>query len=118
MLPKILYVDDEPINLQVFALSFRKSFEVLTAKDGLEGLEKLQQNRDIQVVISDMKMPIMLGTEFLRKAHAQFPDKQYYILTGYDFSDEIQALKKEKIIINQFQKPFNFKLIKSNLEAA
>jgi response regulator RpfG family c-di-GMP phosphodiesterase len=57
--PKILYVDDESINLQLFEINFSKKYEVLTADYGIKGLEVLIDNPDIRVVVSDMKMPNM-----------------------------------------------------------
>lgn len=64
----ILYVDDEQLNLQLFATVFKKKFNVITAESGLEGLEKLDKNKDICIVISDMRMPEMNGIEFINTA--------------------------------------------------
>ena len=41
---------------------------LLTAEDGMAGLEVISQNGHIEVVISDMKMPHMNGIEFIRRA--------------------------------------------------
>ena len=51
----ILYVDDEPINLRLFALNLKRDFKVLTAESAALGLEILNNNDDISVVISDMR---------------------------------------------------------------
>jgi signal transduction histidine kinase/CheY-like chemotaxis protein len=61
----VLYVDDEPDNLRIFELTFRRDFTVLTASSGREGLELLSQH-PVAVVLSDHKMPEMEGTDFLR----------------------------------------------------
>ena len=37
----VLYVDDEPDNLRIFELTFRRDFTILTAQSGREGLELL-----------------------------------------------------------------------------
>ena len=42
--PKVLYVDDEPINLKLFEINFRKKFDVITANSGPEGLRILENN--------------------------------------------------------------------------
>ena len=63
---KILYVDDEPINLQLFILNFRKKHQVFTAEDGFKALEVLNREPGIIIVISDMKMPGMNGLEFIK----------------------------------------------------
>ena len=57
----ILYVDDEDVNLMLFELNFKKKFNVLTALNGEKGLEILKDNNNVEVVISDMKMPGMNG---------------------------------------------------------
>jgi response regulator RpfG family c-di-GMP phosphodiesterase len=53
----VLYVDDEMINLELFQMTFKNTFEILTAESGKAGLEIMQNYSKIQVVISDMKMP-------------------------------------------------------------
>jgi len=62
----VLYVDDEPDNLRIFELTFRRDFTVLTATNAQEGLELLSQH-PVAVVLSDQKMPGIEGVEFLRR---------------------------------------------------
>ncbi|HCT29761.1 MAG TPA: response regulator [Bacteroidales bacterium] len=104
---KVLYVDDEPINLLLFKANFKKKFEVITAKSGNEGLTILNNNPDTKVVISDMKMPGMSGLEFIRIAKQNYPNVSFYILTGFDITDEISNALEEKLIHKYFKKPFN-----------
>jgi len=103
----LLYVDDEPTNLLLFEHSFNKKFDILTAESGSEGLDLLKSNTNTRVVISDMRMPEMSGLEFIQKAKQEFPDLCYYILTGYEVSEEITKALNEKVIKNCFNKPFN-----------
>jgi len=115
---KILYVDDESINLMLFKANFKNKFNVITAESGLLGLDKLKENPEIAVVISDMKMPGMNGLEFIRLAKLDFPNISFYILTGFDITDEISEALDEKLIHKYFRKPFNIKEIElSILEA-
>lgn len=104
---KVLYVDDEPINLLLFKANFKKKFEVITAKSGNEGPTILNNNADTKVVISDMKMPGMSGLEFIRIAKQNYPNVSFYILTGFDITDEISNALEEKLIHKYFKKPFN-----------
>ena len=61
----ILIVDDEINNLQLLKRTFRGKYKILTASNGLEGLETLKDNlEDICLIVSDHKMPIMEGTKF------------------------------------------------------
>ncbi|MCP4035767.1 MAG: response regulator, partial [bacterium] len=68
----LLYVDDEPDNLRIFELTFRKDFTILTAKNAEEGLRVLNDN-PIAVVLSDHRMPGMTGVEFLARVRAIDP---------------------------------------------
>ena len=108
----ILYVDDEEINLFLFKKSFSKKYDVITANSGGLGLEALKEHADkIIVVISDMRMPVMTGVEFIRKAKALHDNIVYYILTGFEYNDEIDAAIKTTLIQKFFTKPFNYEEI-------
>ncbi|MGE4288384.1 MAG: response regulator [Salinivirgaceae bacterium] len=107
----LLYVDDEPLNLTLFEINFRRKYKVLTAGSGAEGLQKLEGNQDIIVVISDMKMPGMNGIEFIKKAKEQYNHIAYFILTAFDINKEIKEALDQKLINRYFNKPFNIKEI-------
>ena len=112
--PKILYVDDEVINLQLFEINFCGKYEVLTADRGMKALEILANNLDVVVVVSDMKMPHMDGLEFIKRAKERHPNIKFYILTGFEITKEIQEAINSKIILKYFMKPFNI----SEIDAA
>lgn len=114
----ILYVDDEPINLQIFEINFRKKYKVITALSGDEGLSKLDEHNDILIVVSDMKMPGMNGIEFIRKARSNFDHIAYFILTGFDITPEISEALKDNTIHKYFRKPFNMLEINEAIEQA
>jgi two-component system, response regulator, stage 0 sporulation protein F len=114
--PTILYVDDEIINLELFEANLEKKYNVLLAKSGANGLEILESRNDVQVVISDMKMPNMSGIEFISIAKEKYPSIKYYILTGYDITREIREALNEGLIIKYFRKPFNMNDIDSEIE--
>lgn len=104
---KILYVDDELINLQLFEINLSRKYDVYTASDGLIALDILEKNPDIKVVISDMRMPIMNGIEFIKRAKVKFDVIKYYILTGFDITQEIEEAINSGLIVKYFRKPFN-----------
>jgi len=103
---KILYVDDEPINLMLFEHTFQAKYETKIASSGWDGLEELHNDSGIKIVISDMRMPGMNGLEFITQAKEMYPHILFYILTGYDISEEIAAALKDGLIHKYFQKPF------------
>jgi response regulator RpfG family c-di-GMP phosphodiesterase len=114
----LLYVDDEPINLRLFILNFKKRYTVITAESGFEGLDKLKAHPETSVVISDMKMPRMNGLDFIRKAKVAYPHISFFILTGFDISDEISNALHEGLIHKYFRKPFNMREIESAIQEA
>lgn len=113
--PKILYVDDEPINLQLFEINFRNKYHILICESAIKGLEILADNKDVVVVISDMRMPIMNGLEFIKIAKEKYTAINYYILTGYGITDEIQEALNKGLILKYFRKPFNINEINSSI---
>ena len=112
----ILNVDDEPINRMLFQSVFKNKYKVLTAESGSSGLEVLQENGNIDVVISDMKMPGMNGIEFINKARKLFPDIYYFILTGFDITPEIQKSLDTGLVCKCFRKPLNTKEIEDSIK--
>ena len=107
-LPKILYVDDEKTNLMLFDLNYNDKYRVLLAESGMRGLDIYAQNPDVKLVISDMKMPVMNGIEFITKIKEINPDANCYILTGYSINEEIRDFMSQGHIIDCITKPLNF----------
>lgn len=79
---KILYVDDEEHNLISFKAVFRREYEIFAATSGEEGLEIIRQN-NIDLIITDQRMPRMTGIQFLERILPEFPDTIRMILTGF-----------------------------------
>ncbi|MCI5123062.1 MAG: response regulator [Candidatus Electrothrix sp. AR5] len=95
---KLLYVDDEKVNLTNFAIAFRKKYQIYTAKSGQEALEIIKDNDDISIVVTDQRMPGMTGVELLQHIKKQNKDVIRIILTAYtDISDIIAAINKGHI---------------------
>ncbi len=113
---RILYVDDEIINIDLFKLSFRGKYDIITAMSGDEGIQILKKDKDINLVISDMRMPGMNGLEFIEKAKKIYKDIPYIILSGYSKSPEISRAIDNHSITNYFTKPFNKSLLEIEIE--
>ncbi|MCU4165241.1 response regulator [Carboxylicivirga caseinilyticus] len=113
---KILYVDDEPMNLLLFKALIGKKYEVHTAASGFEGLQLLETNPDIKLVFSDMKMPEMNGVDFITEAKKIHKDKHYYIVTGYEVNNDINNAINAGLISASLKKPFNLDLIFKTIE--
>lgn len=90
---KLLVVDDELDNLELLHRTFRRNYRVYRASSGQEGLECLQKNGEMAIIISDQRMPKMNGTEFLSLTTDEYPDTIRIVLTGYtDVEDLVDAI--------------------------
>ncbi len=114
--PKILYVDDEPINLLLFEANLSRNYEVLKASNGRTGLEIIANNPDIKIVFSDMKMPTMSGIEFVEEASKIISGCPFYILTGFEITNDIQRSLDKGLIRKYYGKPLNMKDISNEIE--
>lgn len=115
---KILYVDDEPMNLMLFSAMFSDNYVVIESGSGIEALEILKAEQDIKVVISDMKMPRMDGMEFIACAKEVSPHIDFYMLSGYEITQEVQEAIDAGLIIKYFQKPFMRDVIDKAIKAS
>jgi YesN/AraC family two-component response regulator len=104
---KVLYVDDEEINLRAFARLTRKNFEVITAHSAKEALEILEKVQDIHIIVSDQRMPEMTGIELLTKAIEKAPDAIRIILTGYTDEQDIRKAINVCGIYRYLTKPWD-----------
>ena len=80
--PKIAFIDDEPRILRSLKMHFRQSHDVFVTTDATE-LMKYVSEHDVQVVISDQRMPDKQGTEVLRDIKEASPNTIRILLTGY-----------------------------------
>ena len=84
MKPLILLVDDEAPFVETMTKRLSKrDLNIITAFSGEEALERLNINRNTDVVILDVKMPGMNGIETLAKIRNQFPLTEVIMLTGH-----------------------------------
>lgn len=111
----VLYADDEPINCSIFKLNFKKSFQVLTAESGMEALKILEENPQVDVIVSDMKMPEMNGLEFIHIAKTMRKDIPCFILSGYDLSEIVLKAIQDGVVVKYFQKPMEKSIVQEEI---
>jgi DNA-binding NtrC family response regulator len=93
----VLYVDDEVNNLNSFKASFRRDFEVFTAISAKEG-RKILDTTEIGVIITDHRMPVMTGIEFLESIINIYPDTIRILLTGFaDINSVMDAVNRGQV---------------------
>jgi CheY-like chemotaxis protein len=79
---KILCVDDEPNILQGYKRTLRKDYDIHIGEGGEEGLALIKSEGPFAIVVSDMRMPVMDGIQFLRKVKEISPETVRVMLTG------------------------------------
>ncbi|MEL7399703.1 MAG: response regulator, partial [Pseudomonadota bacterium] len=105
--PIVLLVDDEENILKSLRRTLRRSeVEIVTATSGRDALY-IMENTDVDLIISDMRMPEMSGAEFLAEAAKTYPNTIRILLTGYaDLESTIAAVNEGKIS-RYLTKPWN-----------
>lgn len=111
----ILVVDDEPgVRFSVSLILSSMDFKVIEAENGIEALkilaERSRRNQDVDLVISDIRMPGMDGLKFM-KSMAVWQDKEKVIvMTGYGNREVVRQLHQMgyKQIID---KPFSVEVL-------
>ena len=101
----VLYVDDEPGNLRIFELGFRRDFTIVTAPSGEAGLEVLSHS-PVAVVLSDQKMPGLTGVEFLARVRELDPKTIRMLITAYGDADTLGSAINESCVWRYVAKPW------------
>lgn len=115
---KLMVVDDEPDNLDLLYRTFRRDFTVFKADSAIAALAILDQEGEMAVIISDQRMPVMNGTEFLSKTVERFPETIRILLTGYtDVEDLVDAINSGQVF-KYITKPWNPENLKSVVQQA
>jgi len=103
----ILVIDDEEIvrNITKSLLS-NAGFKVITARDGLEGLDLIKKHADeVNAVLLDLTMPRMSGEEVFHELRRIRPDIPIILISGYNVMDAEKRFPAESLA-GFIQKPF------------
>ena len=103
--PKILFVDDDPLALEGLSRSVYREFKADLAEGPEAGLEKIKNDGPYIVVISDMRMPVMDGAEFLSRVRNIAPDSIRVMLTGCADTEAAMRAVNEGRIFRFLNKP-------------
>lgn len=122
--PLILLVDDEPDNLQVLSAILAQDYDLLLAHNGQEALNlirTLSPSRQLNLVISDQRMPEMTGVQLCEHLCDIAPNTLRIIITGYiDIDTIVEAINRASLyqfIIKPFERRDFELLIKRAIEA-
>lgn len=110
---KILFVDDEPrilSGIERMLFDMADEWDMIFAESGAQALEHLENN-SVDVIVSDMRMPVMDGAELLKQVQAHYPTTVRIILSGHT---DLEAALRAVPVAHQFlSKPCDPDLLKS-----
>ena len=113
----VLYVDDEENNLIAFKATFRRDFIIYTAISAAVAQHTLAEN-DIEVLITDQRMPVTTGSELLAQAVQDYPDQIRILLTGFSDIDALKDAINLGQIYCYLQKPWNEDELRETIKKA
>ena len=94
----VLCIDDDEIVLRTLTRLLEVNGLTVIVCDNPQNALTLFKNHEFGLIISDMRMPVMNGAEFLEKARALAPDTQRILLTGYaDIQTTLAAVNQGQI---------------------
>jgi adenylate cyclase len=115
--PSLLIVDDESRILSALRRSLRREgYEIVTAESGREALQVLEE-RAVDAILSDHKMPHMCGDQLLALAAERRPEAVRMLITGW--TEEIPADRLEELgVCALITKPWDDAKLKATLRRA
>jgi signal transduction histidine kinase len=102
----LLIVDDEPDVLDSLRHQFHRSYRVITCLSGSQAIEILKAD-DVELILSDQRMPGMSGDQFLREARQLKPEAIRMLFTGYADMQAVINAVNEGQIYRYILKPWN-----------
>ncbi len=115
---KLLVVDDSELSTRIIKDIFDNSFEVLTAKNGLEGLNVIKEHKsEVAIILLDMVMPVMDGREFLVNKNKDDDTVDIPVIVISSESDEgLQVDMLEMGVNDYITKPFVAEIIERRVK--
>lgn len=90
--PLILVAEDDDSNFKYIEIVLKyASYEVMRAENGMEAIELCRNNKNIKLILMDIKMPIMDGFEATRHIRTFLPDLPVIALTAYVTTEDENA---------------------------
>ncbi len=102
----LLIIDDEIEITKALTRQFRRDYNVFSTTNAEEGFAILEKE-NIQVVLSDQRMPGMTGTDFFSKIKDKYPDALKLLLTGYSDIEAVINAINEGQVFRYVTKPWN-----------
>lgn len=115
-LPRVMLVDDEPLNLDLLRRTLVRQFEVVEAESAAVALAWLEAHAGaVAVILCDQLMPGQSGTELAAQVRAKWPQIRFVLVTGVDENAEVVAAKRAGIVDDIVGKPWNARNLRTRL---
>jgi DNA-binding NtrC family response regulator len=114
---RVLYADDEDDVRDVFEAVFSSDFDITLAASGEGALAELARS-SFDVLVSDMRMEPMRGSELLARVCAEYPDTQRILLTGYGDLEDIAVAVNLGHVFAYMQKPWDTDQLRLTIQRA
>ena len=115
---KILYVDDEEINLFIFDQLFRDHLDVVSTTSSEEALRLLKRpDNDLTIVIADQKMHPISGLTLASRARHEGITVPFFMLSAFPQTPEIKAALEAGTFNRFFNKPLDVEAILEEIKS-
>ena len=115
-LPRIMVVDDEPLNLDLLRRTLQKQFDIIEADSAGAALAWLEGNGgEVSVMLCDQLMPGQSGTQLAATVRKRWPHIRIVLVTGVDENDDVVAAKKSGTVDDVVPKPWNARTLRARL---
>ncbi len=117
--PRVLVVDDEPLNRELLRRVLKSQYQVEEASDADEAAAALHAgNPGFGVVLCDQLMPGRCGTELAAEVREAWPNLLFILLTGYDDDPQVLQAQKDGVVDFVVPKPWTARGLKELLKNA
>jgi CheY-like chemotaxis protein/predicted regulator of Ras-like GTPase activity (Roadblock/LC7/MglB family) len=116
---QVLIVDDEPELLLSIASGFQDNqrFRLFTAGNGREALDIILDNKVLDLVVTDLRMPVMDGIEFLSILEESFPEVPNIVMTAFG-NPQVEKHLRKAGTLDVLEKPFDIDTLERAIHKA
>ena len=112
----ILIVDDELFVLDMLREQLSSfGYNIITASSGKEALQKIEEFKRIDILLTDIMMPSMNGIELAKKFNKLLPETKVIFMSGYVFPSRFNINELPEENYSFFEKPFSLDRLNAEL---